>query len=59
MDTLVGFKAFLLNLTGSNDALTNLLAWLARLHLGELGKGHSLDLAVDVDTTGDYVTPFA
>ena len=45
-----GAKALCLNVSGTDNAFTNLLAGFSRLHLTELGKGHGLYLAMDVDT---------
>ena len=59
MDAFERQETFLLNLTGSNDALTNGRRWLAWFHLRQLRKRHRLYLAMDVDTVeqraGDFV----
>ena len=53
-----GAEALRLDITGTDDTLTNLLAGLAGLHLTELGKGNGLNFTMDIDTVEDYVTPY-
>ena len=53
-----GAVAFFLNLAGTDDTLTDDSRRFARLHLRELGKGHSLYLAMDVDTVEEFIYPY-
>ena len=50
MDALERLEPLFLDFAGSQYSLTNFLTWFAWLHLAELGKGHRLNFAVDIDT---------
>ncbi len=54
MDALEGLESFLLNLAGGDDALTDGGGGLTGLHLGELGEGDSLDLAMNIYASEDF-----
>ena len=58
VDALEGFEANLLDLSGLDDALTNLLAGFPGFHLAQGSKRHRLNLAMDVDTVQQGTTDF-